>query len=269
MQPASQGSAPAAGIVSLTTDFGLSDGYVGTMHGVLWSQSRRLRGIVDLTHAVPAQCVELGSFHLAHAWPYFGAGAVHVAVVDPGVGSDRRILLARSRGQWFLAPDNGLLAGVLEADAEVWALLPDRVASGPTSATFHGRDLFAPAAARLVDGASPDSLGVPCPDWRRESGEPPKEGPEGWCGRVLSVDHFGNLISNIPASVLRGGLPDWEARLAATRCPIQRTYSEVAPGSLIALVNSYGLVEIAVRDGDASQRLGVHRDAPFDVVPRS
>lgn len=265
-QPPAQASSPGAGIVSLLTDFGLDDGYVGTMHGVLWSRSRQLRGIVDLTHAVPPQSVELGSFHLAHAWRYFGAGAVHVAVVDPGVGSARRILLARSAGQWFLAPDNGLLDGVLDRDPEVWTVDPERVAVGPTSATFHGRDLFAPAAARIVDGAAPEDLGAPCEDWMRRDVPAPQREESSWRGRVLSVDHFGNLISDVPARALDGDPAAWSARVGERSYPIRRTYAEVAPGSPIALVNSYGLVEIAIRDGDAARQLGVQLGDPFDVL---
>lgn len=265
-QPAPQSSAPGVGVVSLLTDFGLEDGYVGTMHGVLWARSRRLRGVVDLTHAVPPQSVELGSFHLAHAWRYFGAGTVHVAVVDPGVGSSRRILLARSAGHWFLAPDNGLLDGVLDPNPEVWSVDPERVAVGPTSATFHGRDLFAPAAARVVDGADPGELGQPCGDWLRREACPPRLEELGWRGRVLSVDHFGNLISDVPARALDGDSGAWIARVGGHSYPIRRTYAEVAPGSPIALVNSYGLVEVAVRDGNAAGQLGVQLGAPFDVL---
>src|SRR6187402_1895371 len=181
-----------SGFVTLLTDFGLSDTYVGVMKGVLARHHPRARA-VDLTHAVPPQDVRAAALHLASAWSWFPSGSVHVCVVDPGVGSGRRILVGEQAGHAFLAPDNGLLSGVLGDSAPRYALDIGALGLGAVSRTFHGRDVFMPAAARLLRGRAPRELGPAVDDaLRLEWPRPAREG-SGWRARVVLADRFGNL----------------------------------------------------------------------------
>ncbi|MHC4262381.1 MAG: SAM hydrolase/SAM-dependent halogenase family protein [Planctomycetota bacterium] len=258
-----------SGVVTLLTDFGRSDVYVGVMHGVIHRHSRALRQVVDLTHEVPPQDVALAAFHLHHAWRWFPEGTVHVAVVDPGVGSNRSILAVEKKGHFFLAPDNGLLGRIAENATAVAIVDVERVGLADVSATFHGRDVFSPAAARLVDGASPLDLGRPGRPARPAAAPAPESLLDGgFGGTVLSVDHFGNLITNLPERLLIGPREAWQLECGGRRFPISRTYSSVAPGDALALVDSYGLLEVSVREGDAAKALGVRRGDPVRLLPR-
>jgi len=245
----------SSGIVSLLTDFGLADAYVGELKGVLLAHNADAR-FVDITHAVDPQSVTQASWLLAHAWRRFPDGTTHVAVVDPGVGTARRILVAEDGGHAFLAPDNGLLGPVLSAGARVFALDQERFALDGASHTFHGRDLFAPAAAALAAGLSPREMGEPLDDWQRAAFPAAEERADGWCTEVLHIDRFGNLITpfEVPAA-----LRD-EGPLQATACgrsmPFVSTYADVAMGDLLALLGSCGTLEISLRDGDARAALG-------------
>jgi len=263
----------ASGVVTLLTDFGEDEAYVGVMKGVLFARSSRLRAVVDLTHRVPPQDVAAGAFHLRHAWSWFAPGTVHVAVVDPGVGTSRSILVARHAGHLFLAPDNGLLEPILDAHAEVHRL--DLALFPRPSSTFHGRDLFAPAAARLVEGAHLGDLGpaveraalaplrAPFPARRAAAGADVHE------ARVEHVDRFGNLILDLPGAELRGDPLAYEALAGGVVIPFVPAYGAAAPGALLALVDSYGAVEIAVRDGDAARRLALGRGDGVTVRRRT
>lgn len=253
----------ANGVVALTTDFGLSDPYVGMMKGVLLARAPRTT-IVDVTHGVPAQDVRVGAFFLAHAARYFAPGTVHVAVVDPGVGSSRRLLVAFDRGQAFLAPDNGLLSEVLCAAAEVWELDVAAFALEPRSATFHGRDVLAPAAAALASGAAFAQLACrTASDWMRS--EPLRARRDGAQveAQVLSIDRYGNVILAATADDLPAPLHACEIVVREEPIAFVGTYADAPPGALLALVDSYAALEIALRDGDASARLGL---APGDRV---
>lgn len=243
-------------VVTLTTDFGLRDPYVGIVKGVLLVHLKDVT-VVDLTHSVPPQDVMTAAWYLRHAWRWFPFGTVHMAVVDPGVGSSRRILVAEENGHAFLAPDNGLLSGVLSDAAHVWALDQERFALPEASATFHARDVFAPAAAALAKGLAPSAAGLPVADWERHPVGPQvsQEG-QALVSEVCLVDHFGNLISGL-SPARETSLAGWVVEIAGREIPIVRTYSEVAPGELLALVDSFGQVEVAVRDGDAARLLGV------------
>jgi S-adenosylmethionine hydrolase len=278
-------------LVTLLTDFGNADPYVGMMKGVLWSAAPSLRAVVDLTHAVAPQDVAAGAFFLAHAWHYFPAGTVHVAVVDPGVGSERRLLAASAGGHAFLAPDNGLLSGVL-ADAAARRLATDvrqldaeRFALPRRSRTFHGRDVIAPAAAALIEGLAPAAAGPAAAHWRmleRPRAEPGANGGE-VRGTVLFCDHYGNLITNVargdlppagetgdgagPAEASQRAEPAFEVALSGGRARLRGTYADAAPGEIVALWNSYGLLEIALRDGNAARRLGLGPGAPILMRP--
>ena len=240
-------------IVTLLTDFGTADGYVAEMKGVILSA---LPGatLVDATHDVAPHDVECGRLALARYWRRFPAGTVHVAVVDPGVGADRAALAVESDGRFLVGPDNGLLSpALLLAGARVVALpVPARAAP-----TFHGRDVFAPAAAALAGGTPLDTLGAPldAPLVRRTP-EAHRLADGSIAGEVIAVDRFGNAITNLLSR--SGG----QLTAGGVTVAVRRVYADVAPGTPVALVGSNGLLEIAVRDGSAAERLGLRRGAP-------
>jgi S-adenosylmethionine hydrolase len=254
-------------VVTLTTDFGTRDPYVGVMKGVLLAAAPAVR-IVDLTHEVPAHWPAEAGFWLARSFRYFPVGSVHVAVVDPGVGSARDIAAVLLEGHVFLAPDNGLLAPVLEntgPGAQLRHLDLAALGLRPTSSTFHGRDVFAPVAARLATGGLRfEELGSAVaelvPGWI----EAPVATPEQITGAVLTIDHFGNLITNIEARSLHGRRRV-RVRVAGRELDLRSTYSEVRPGDYLALLNSFGMLEIARAEGSAAAGLGLERGAPVSV----
>lgn len=247
------------GLVTLTTDFGLAEPFVGIMKGRILGRLPGAR-IVDLTHDLPAGRSDLAGFWLGQAWADFPAGTVHLAVVDPGVGTDRGVVLAQCRGQLLLAPDNGLLPEALRgATGVAWRSLdpglPERLRLGRLSRTFHGRDLFAPLAALLAAGElEPADFGpAATPLDPRPLPRPHREDTT-IHGEILVADRFGNLISNVDAGLLRG-LERPEAVLGDLRVPLLPTYGAGEPGRPLAVVNAFGLVEIAVRDGSALEAL--------------
>ena len=262
----------ASGVVTLTTDFGLRDPFVGVMKGQLLVRFREVR-IVDLTHEVLAHWPAEAGFWLARAFRYFPPGTVHVAVVDPGVGTARDIAIVECEGHVFLAPDNGLLGSVIE-DAEAITLrrmAPGalaRIHVGSPSATFHGRDIFAPMAAELAAGRiQPSDLGPVVPELIPGWLEEPVVGQGQVTGSIVTVDHFGNLITNIDARLL-DGIPHAVVRAAGKEMPLRRTYADVRPGDYLALVNSFGVVEIARAEQSAAEGLGLDRGAPVTIVHR-
>lgn len=248
------------GIVTLTTDFGLRDPYVGAMKGVILRQNPRAQ-IVDLCHSVTPQSILEASFYLRGSWEYFPPGTIHVAVVDPGVGSKRSILLARVGAHLFLAPDNGLLTEFLQARTPVWKLDEAKFALPSVGRTFHGRDIFAPAAGKLSAGMSVEETGtrtdqivcLPIPRAKINQGE--------LLGEVLLADRFGNLVTSITEadieSLLRDERGAVEVTIGVTRISgIAGTYRDGLPGKPLALLGSYGHLEIAIPMGHAAERLG-------------
>jgi S-adenosylmethionine hydrolase len=246
-------------LVALTTDFGLVDPWVGIMKGVIATRAPEAR-VVDVTHGVPPQNVLAGALVLRYALPWFPPGTIHLAVVDPGVGSERRPICVETPREVLVGPDNGLLSLAASAagHARVYHLKEGRFFPLPRSATFHGRDVFAPVAAALATGTRPSELGpeitdahlLQVPEPRREAGT--------IRGQVIYVDHFGNLITNVPRSLLANfpGEPS-SISIRGTRVPgLSPSYAAVPTGRPVAVVNSWDHLEIAVRDGSAAASLG-------------
>lgn len=262
----------AVSTITLTTDFGLSDGYVAAMKGVILGIAPRA-AIVDITHRIPPQNVREAAYMLHTVLPYFPPGTVHVAVVDPGVGSTRRALAARVGNGYLVGPDNGVLTYGLSSGASQTAAFVHLDHPGywhhPVSHTFHGRDIFAPVAAHLATGVPLAALGTPCDDPVRVDIQTPQQGRSGVLrGQIVHVDRFGNLISNIPGHWLAGQL--WTVHIAKQQIVgPSRTYAEAAPGQLLALVSSDATLEVAVRDGSAAERLGVAAGQPIEAQPRA
>jgi S-adenosylmethionine hydrolase len=262
-----------SGVITLTTDFGHKDPFVGVMKGQVLRRFPAAQ-LVDLTHEVLVHWPAEAGFWLGRSYRYFPPGTVHVAVVDPGVGSAREIAIVEADGQVFLAPDNGLLAGVLErvdAPATLRHLDPGvlpRLDVHRPSATFHGRDVFAPIAAELAAGRwEPQALGPIVtelvPGWLDE---PVVSGGQ-VSGAVVTVDHFGNLLTNIDAALLPQA-PHTIVRAGGHDIPLRRTYSDVRPGDYLALVNSFGVLEVARAEQSAAHGLGLDRGAPVLAMGR-
>ena len=248
-------------IITLLTDFGTADGYVAEMKGVIFSAVPEAT-VVDLSHDLPTQDIECARLAVARYWRRFPAGTVHVVVVDPGVGSSRASLAVSSDGRYLVGPDNGVLSPSLLAAGSRAVALPVPHSAAPT---FHGRDVFAPAAAQL-------SLGVPLDAIGESLGNPvvrrtpeARRAPDGSIvGEVIAIDRFGNAVTNLIAP--RGG----RVEIAGRSVPIVRTYADVPAGEVTALVGSIGFVEVAQRDGRAADALGIHRGAPVVLrAPRA
>ncbi|HEU4344364.1 MAG TPA: SAM-dependent chlorinase/fluorinase [Candidatus Binatia bacterium] len=243
-------------LITLTTDFASKDPFVGVMKGVIFGIHPAAR-VVDLSHGLPPQDVMAAALVLKHAAPYFPAGTIHVAVVDPGVGSARRPILIESGGSYFVGPDNGVLSLAVESDksARVFHLSNPAYHLRPTSATFHGRDIFAPAAAHLALRVSPEALGESLDGFAKIPWPRVAASELGIEGEILYIDGFGNLFTNIRESELVA-LPNKNliVRVGALVIDgIARNYSERKPGDYLALINSWGLLEIAINQGNAQQ----------------
>ncbi len=271
--------------ISLTTDFGLTDGYVGVMKGVMAGIAPGVP-FIDISHAVPPQDVRSAAYLLWTTLPYFLEDSVHLVVVDPGVGTARKPLAAQSPWGYLVGPDNGVFS-------YIWELLPAPKTVELTepayrretvSATFHGRDIFAPAAAHLAAGVSLEALGpklsnpvrLPPPHLALEE--------EGLRGEVLYIDHFGNVITSIGRLIWEGDLlyldPAFgQVERGVIRAPgshvvaggrdlgpVRRTYGEVAPGTPLALVGSEGMLELAVAHGHGARALGLSVGDPVQLV---
>jgi S-adenosyl-L-methionine hydrolase (adenosine-forming) len=246
------------GILTLTTDFGSEGPYVAAVKGVILSLAPGTQ-IIDVTHAVAPQNVLEGAFVLAEIDETFPAGTVHLGVVDPGVGTDRRLIAALISGQWFVVPDNGLISGVtrLHPPESIHELVNPALRRAIVSSTFHGRDILAPAAAHLLRGGDPAELGPARSDFITLRNFRPTEDAYGPVGEVLFRDAFGNLITNIPADRLANAPPEaWTVEISGERIQgLTRTYGESPTGSLVALVGGTGWLEVAVVNGDAAQQL--------------
>ena len=279
---------PAPPIV-LATDFGLADAYVGMMRGVIFSINPHA-AVIDLTHGIAPQDVRHGAVALADACPYFPDGSIFVAVVDPGVGTDRPAILLETPQHRFVAPDNGLLTMVcrthepgfgdtdtpgpqdLPDGCRAWRLTNLAYWRHPISATFHGRDVFAPAAAHLSTGVAPDALGEPTNTITALSLPIPR--PEGSVvrGEIIFADAFGNLVSDITADILADmGVIGREAEASVSIAGreiagLSRTFHDPPWGGLRALLGSHGRLEVALVDGSAADSLGVGSGEAVTVI---
>lgn len=258
-------------VISLTTDFGTADGYAGTMKGVMLGICPEA-ALVDISHEIHPQAVQQAAHVLSTAVPYFTPGAVHLVVVDPGVGSERRPIAVQTGRATYVAPDNGVLSLALAQDPAHLAvhLTESRYHLAPVSATFHGRDIFAPVAAHLARGIALLDMGIEIPisDLVPLPLRPPEQQSDGsWWGTVLHIDRFGNLTTDIQAPI---AMADPQSSISILVGDIQivglsRTYADVAPGEMVAYVGSSGHLEIAVREGNAAVRLGLDVGAPVQV----
>jgi S-adenosyl-L-methionine hydrolase (adenosine-forming) len=236
-------------VITLLTDFGTADGYVAQMKGVLVTGAPGAE-LVDLSHEIPPQDVELARLAVARYWRWFPPGTVHLVVVDPEVGGARAAMAVASDGRYLVGPDNGVLSPALLVPGARAVALATPAGASPT---FHGRDVFAPAAAALARGIALEALGAPFAEPRiRRTPEPIREPDGGLRGEVIALDRFGNAVTNLVG--VRGGIVSAGAR----RIPVRLTYVEVPVGELLALVGSSGLLEIAQRNGSAAA-LGVKR----------
>ncbi|CAN5747522.1 SAM-dependent chlorinase/fluorinase [soil metagenome] len=240
--------------VTLLTDFGTADGYAAAMKGVIVARAPGLL-IDDASHEIPPGDVRAAAWALDGYWRAYPPQTVHVVVVDPGVGSDRRPLCCEAEDRYFVGPDNGVFSRVLRAvpAAQVLAIDVVSLTDRAVSATFHGRDIFAPAAAHIAVTGTIEGLGRRITDPLMLADAEPLKRAEGAIGAVIHVDRFGSLITNIPGHWLPAGS---RARIGTTVVPLLTTYADALPGQLLAIIGSRGVLEIAVRDGSAAERLG-------------
>jgi S-adenosylmethionine hydrolase len=241
-------------IITLTTDFGHDDPYVGIMKGVILGITPQAR-IVDLCHQIPAYDTEAAAFCVVQAVPYFPPGSIHLIVVDPGVGTDRRGLIVQGKQALYVAPDNGVLGPLMAADTHLETFEIAHVEGG----TFHGRDVFAPAAARLALGSHPNQLGAPVPQPSVVNFPGPKRTDDGWLGRIIHVDRFGNLITNLSH---RHFSEMTALRIGNTDLPLADCYGDVTAGGMAALLGSARRVEVFIREGSAHETLKMGRGTP-------
>ncbi|NJL81166.1 MAG: SAM-dependent chlorinase/fluorinase [Richelia sp. SM2_1_7] len=246
-------------LITLLTDFGISDEYVAVMKGAI-AQINPISRVVDITHQIPPQNIIAARFCLMNAYAYFPVGTVHVAVVDPGVGGNRRAVAVELTQGFLVAPDNGLLSGVLSQNSVISAVEltnSDYWLTSEPSNTFHGRDIFAPVGAHLANGISLQKLGqeinpeslvkLDLPECSRKD--------DILIGCIQYIDHFGNLVTNIPENLIKG--KNWSVEIQGNIIKARETYSDVKSGEVIALIGSDGWVEIAVNCGNAALKLGL------------
>lgn len=259
--------ARTSGIIALLTDFGLKDPYVGVMKGVILRINPEAR-IIDLSHDIPPQGILDAYFLLSNSYRYFPDGTLFLTVVDPGVGSERKILAVETDAYTFVAPDNGVL-GFLQKEGRIRravAVQNPRYALAPVSNTFHGRDIFAPAAAHLSRGLDLAKLGPAMDRIHRIAPPSPRINREGvLTGEIVSIDRFGNLVTNIPGEPIASA-DAVEIRVGKTVIDrMTRSYAEGKKGKLFAIVGSTGNLEISVNKGSAAAKTGAEVGDPVRV----
>jgi S-adenosylmethionine hydrolase len=256
-------------LVTLTTDFGLSDHFAGVLKGVILSICPAAT-VVDISHDVPAFDISQGAFLISQAFPYFPPKTIHVVVVDPGVGTARRPILVEADGHYFIGPDNGVLAMVYtDRPHKVREITSEKYFLQPPSRTFHGRDIFAPAAAHLAAGVRAASFGKTIEDYLKLAFyKPQRTGRRMWCGSVLRIDRFGNLITNfhvVEFDAVR--TRPFEISIGAHKVHrLALNYAEAQPGELSLIAGSSGYFEIAANQASAQRITGCGAGAPCDLT---
>jgi len=254
-------------IITLTTDYGTDDHLVGVLKGVILKINPDAQ-IIDITHAVTPYDLLDGALQIASAYTYFPPRTIHVVIVDPGVGTERRPILVSGQNQYFVAPDNGVLSAVFDKEQNftVRHLTSEHYFNLPVSRTFHGRDIFAPVASWLSKNWQPASMGEVIEDFKRFAMPKPKETNGSWKGVVLKVDSFGNLITNFRAEdLLPESLEKGEIKLQVGNHNVARMVPMFAggnPGEPVAYIGSSGYLEVAVNKGNAAKQLAIGRGAP-------
>ena len=258
-----------SGVITMTTDFGHKGPFAAVMRGVILTRNPQAQ-VIDLAHDIPPQWPPEAGFWISRAYSYFPKGSIHLAIVDPGVGTEREILVVEHDGHVFIAPDNGLLATLLDrADgAKIWQLDVQRLAAlklTRPSDTFHGRDIFAPVAAELAAGRlSLTAIGKSVSEWTPGWLEDPQVSANKVTGTVITIDAFGNLISNIDASLI-DSFQEPVVHIAGLDIAMYSTYGRAKPGAFLALINSFDVIEIAKAEGSAADGLGLGRGAPVVI----
>jgi len=256
-------------LITLTTDFGLSDHFVAAMKGVIFGICPGAE-IVDVTHELRPFAVTEAAFTFGEAWRWFPKGTIHVAVVDPGVGSVRRPILAEAAGQFFVGPDNGILTSALSLEkAKARAITASKYFLTPVSATFHGRDVFAPCAAHLAFGVRPASFGKLVIDaLRLRLDKPAQTSRRQWTGLILKIDRFGNVITNFRLSDFPWLLTNpFVFTVGFEQVAVLAShYEQCAYGDFYAMGGSSGYIEIVLREANAASKLGVAAGAPVELM---
>lgn len=259
-------------VISLLTDFGDRDAFVGVMKGVILGICPQAR-LIDLCHQLEPGDVTGGALLLRSAAPYFPPGMVHLAVVDPGVGGERRPIAIRAGGQFFVGPDNGLLWAAARLICARGAPPETRRLANPAyrlpnvSATFHGRDVFAPAAAHLAVGVAWESLGPPVADAVRWEPPPARVEDGGVAGEILWIDRFGNAVTNLTPDDARRLGETWEIEVAGARVAPATHYGAAPEGEPLVVLGSLGYYELAVNRGSAAARFSLRRGDPIRLCP--
>jgi S-adenosylmethionine hydrolase len=242
-------------IITLTTDFGTSDGYVGAMKGVIARNAERSATVVDIAHDIPRGDIAHAAWVVSTAAREFPHGSIHVVACDPGVGGARRSVIVKASGQWYVGPDNGVFSYVADARSDAWQIEARHFRAKRVSPTFHGRDVFAHAAAALARGEDVLNAGPSV----KLAGQLPWGTREVGHGRIVHVDRFGNLISDLPSAEAGTAIV-----IAGRTLPLMTTYEDVEPGQLLAYIGSAGTIEVAVRDGRADTMLEARRGTPLE-----
>ncbi len=257
--------------ITLTTDFGLSDEYAGVLKGVIYSKAPEAH-IVDLSHSIPSYDISKAAYLIASAYHYFPPRTIHLVVVDPGVGGDRDIILLQAEDHFFLGPDNGVLGLIIKnhQDVKAFKVTNSDLFLKPICPTFHGRDIFAPVAAHLASGADPGTVGAEIQPEQLEALDFPQPAIDRTkkqiSGTIISIDHFGNSMSNICKSSVGeiSSCPEDDSFSLAvggnTIQPLKKTYQDAGIGEALIIYNSRNYLEIAVNQGNAAQMLQIQPD---------
>ena len=258
-------------LITLLTDFSDNDGYPAVMKGVILGLAPDAQ-IIDLSHAITPQDIRQAARLLGRSAPYFPSGAVHLCVVDPGVGTERRGIIARLGSRFFIGPDNGLMTQLYrqalqeQTDIEIFTLENPSYQLSPVSRTFHGRDIFAPAAAHLVNGIPPSAFGRPVNDPVLLDLPLPEKTADGWLGEVVSIDAFGNLACNFDAKHVAHPETDIIRIKDRTINGLNRAFADRRPGELCALLDSFGQLSICVVNGSAAEVLDAGVGEPVRLI---